>query len=182
MATSDQMTGPALRELLDSATLAGEWSLDPSRSTVALKSRSMGVIVVTGVFRQVTGKGSISPAGEVTGSLIVAAASIDTNQAKRDKHLRSADFFETENYPDITFTVTGIRPSAEDVTVTGTLSVRGRARPLSFPAAAAVKGGGEIWLGAQVQINRADFGLTWNLLGTVSMKNTLTIHAVFTRT
>jgi polyisoprenoid-binding protein YceI len=69
MATSDQMTGPALRELLASATLAGEWILDPSRSTVALKSKSIGgLVTVNGAFRQVSGYGVVSPGGEVTGS------------------------------------------------------------------------------------------------------------------
>jgi hypothetical protein len=60
-------------------------------------------------------------------------------------------------------------------------AVSRRGRPLSFGAAASVQDGGEIWLDAEVPINRADFGLTWNLLGLVSMNNTLTIHAVFTR-
>jgi polyisoprenoid-binding protein YceI len=58
--------------------------------------------------------------------------------------------------------------------------VRGRTRPLSFAAASSVHGG-EIWLDAEVRINRADFGLTWNQRGMASMHNTLTIHAVFTR-
>ena len=65
--------------------------------------------------------------------------------------------------------------------MTGTLTVRDRTQPLSFAAAATVPGDGEIWLDAEVHINRADFGLTWNFLGMVSMDNTLTIHAVFTR-
>jgi polyisoprenoid-binding protein YceI len=77
--------------------------------------------------------------------------------------------------------VHGIRPSGRGVTVTGTLSVRDRARPLSFDATAAPRGDGEVWLDAEVSINRADFGLTWNLLGLVSMNNTLSVHTVFTR-
>jgi len=59
--------------------------------------------------------------------------------------------------------------------------VRGRTRPLSFDATASVPGDGEIWLDAEVHINRADFGLTWSLMGVTSMDNTLAIHAVFTR-
>ena len=65
--------------------------------------------------------------------------------------------------------------------MTGALTVRDRSRPLSFDAAASAQGAGEIWLDAEVHINRADFGLTWNLMGMASMNNTLTIHAVFTR-
>jgi hypothetical protein len=52
---------------------------------------------------------------------------------------------------------------------------------VSFDAAATVQGDGEVWLDAEVHLNRADFGLTWNRLGLVSMHDTLTIHAVFTR-
>ena len=65
--------------------------------------------------------------------------------------------------------------------MSGVLTVRGRTRPLSFAAAASVQGDGEIWLDAEVPVNRAEFGLTWNFIGLVSMDNTLTIHAVFTR-
>jgi polyisoprenoid-binding protein YceI len=65
--------------------------------------------------------------------------------------------------------------------VTGALTVHDRTRPVSFAAAVAVPGDGEIWLDAEIPINRADFGLTWNRLGMVSMHNIVTIHAVFTR-
>ncbi len=181
-APSGQTTAPALQALLKDATLAGEWVLDPRESSVRLKNKSMlGLVRVNGVFREVSGNGTVSAGGEVSGAVMVAAASIDTKNARRDTHLRSADFFDTGNHPDITFTAHGIRPSGQGVAVSGVLTVRGRTRPLSLEAAVFVQGGGEIWLDAEVPVNRADFGLTWNLLGTVSMNNTLTIHAVFTR-
>jgi len=182
MAPSEQLTAPALQELLKGAALAGEWILDASRSTVSLKNRSVwGLAPVTGVFRQVTGEGTVSPTGEVSGAITVAAAAIDTKNARRDTHLRSVDFFDSDHYPAITFTVAGIRPSRQGVTVTGTLRVRDRARPLTFDATAAVRGDGAVCLDAEVQIKQADFGLTWNLLGMVSKDNTLIIHAVFTK-
>jgi polyisoprenoid-binding protein YceI len=172
----------AVADRVEPEALAGEWILDPSRSTISLKNRSIwGLVPVNGVFHQVTGSGTVSPVGEVTGGITVAAASIDTKNAKRDAHLRSADFFDSDNYPDITFAVEGIRPSGQGVTVTGTLRVRGRARPLTFDGTAAVSGAGEVRLDAEVHVNRADFGLTWNRLGSVSMNNTLTIHTVFTK-
>jgi polyisoprenoid-binding protein YceI len=180
-APSGQMTAPALQALLKDGALTGEWVLDPRKSSIRLKSRSMGLIPVNGVFREVSGNGTVSPDGEASGTVTVAAASIDTNNTRRDTHLRSADFFDSGNNPDITFTADGIRPSGQGVAVTGALTVRDRTRSLSFDAAASVQGDGEIWLDAEVYIDRADFGLTWNLLGMVSMNNTLTIHAVFTR-
>lgn len=184
MAASEKTTAPDLRGLLGHGALAGEWILGTSRSAVSLKSSVLGgLIPVKGVFRKVTGRGTVSAAGEVTGVLIVAAASVDTKQAKRDTHLRSADFFDSDNHPEITFTVASIRPSGQGatVTVTGTLTIRDRSRPLTFEGVAAVHGDGEVWLDALVRINRADFGLTWNFLGTMSTKSTITIHAVFTR-
>jgi polyisoprenoid-binding protein YceI len=168
--------------LLADGTLAGQWALDPGQSRVQLKSRVLGGLIrVHGVFRDVSANGTIWPDGQVSGTFTVAAASIDTKQAKRDTHLRSADFFDTGNHPDITFTVHGIRPSGQGGEVTGALTVRDRTQPLSFAATATVQDGSEIWLDAEVHINRADFGLTWNFLGMVSLDSTLTIHAVFTR-
>jgi polyisoprenoid-binding protein YceI len=164
------------------AALAGDWVLDPSRSAVSLHSKSIGGLVrVNGAFRQVTGTGSVSLAGEVTGTITVAAASVDTKNARRDAHLRSADFFDSDNYPDITFAVSGVQPSGKGVTVSGTLTVRGCARPLTFAVSAAVPGNGEVRLDAQVPVNRADFGLSWNRMGLVSMDNVITVHAVFAR-
>lgn len=179
---SGQMTAPAVLGQLKNGDLAGEWALHPRRSSIRLKNKSMaGLVRVTGIFREVKGHGTVSPDGHVSGTLTVAAASIDTRNTRRDRHLRSADFFDVANHPDLTFTADGIRPSGQGVMVTGALTVRGRTRSLSFDATASVQGGGEIWLDAEVRINRADFGLTWNVMGTVSMISTLTIHAVFTR-
>ena len=134
-----------------------------------------------GAFGQVNGHGTVSPTGVVSGTIMVAAASIDTKNAKRDKHLRSGDFFATDTFPHITFSVDRLRPSSEGLTVTGQLTVRGRARSVMFPATVRVAGSGAVWLDAEVHINRADFGLVWNQMGMASMKNTLTIHAMFAR-
>ncbi len=178
---SGQRTAPAVRTLLTDGALAGEWVLDPRRSSIRLKTKIMGLIPVNGVFREVIGNGTVSADGEVSGTVTVAAASIDTKNTRRDTHLRSADFFDSGNNPDITFTADGVRPCGQAVTVTGALTVRGRTLPLSFDAVACVQGDGEIRLDAEVHINRADLGLTWNRMGLASMHNTLTIHTVFTR-
>ena len=180
MAPSGQLTAPALQELLADATLAGDWTLDGAKSTIGLRSKSIwGLIPVKGAFGQVIGHGTVSPAGEVSGTITVAAASIETKNARRDRHLRSGDFFAADAFPHITFSVDRLQPSGAGVTVTGNLTVRGETRPLTFPAKVSVAGSGEVWLDAEVQVNRADFGLTWNLMGAVSMPNTITVHAVF---
>jgi polyisoprenoid-binding protein YceI len=111
----------------------------------------------------------------------VAAASIDTSNKRRDAHLRSADFFDADNYRDITFRVDGISPSGEGVKVAGSLTVGTTARKMTFDAKVSVPDGNEVWLDAGLQVNRADFGLTWNQMGMASMENAITIHAVFVR-
>jgi polyisoprenoid-binding protein YceI len=181
MGQSGQLTSSALQALLQGGQLTGSWTLDESRSEVRLKSKSMwGLAPVKGVFRQVAGNGEVTAAGNVAGVITVAAGSIDTKNKKRDEHLRSADFFDAASHPDITFTVDGAKPGNEAVQVTGRLTVRGRTRPVSFEAKV-FSIDGEVWLDAELTVNRADFGLTWNQMGMASMNNTINIHAVFTR-
>lgn len=180
MATSQQ-TAPVLQALQD-GTLAGNWTLDPAGSQVRLRSKSMwGMVSVKGVFGQVAGAGVITGGGQVSGTLTVGAASLDTRNKKRDDHLRSADFFDAGRYPDITFTLDRVQPSGQGVTVTGSLTVRGKTRPLSFGATVSSAGRDELRLEGEVQVNRGDFGLSWNQLGMASMDNTITIQATFTR-
>jgi polyisoprenoid-binding protein YceI len=181
-APSGQLTPSPLQALLDDGALAGEWVLDPRKSSIRLKSRTMwGLARVDGLFREVSGNGTVCADGAISGTVTVAAASVDTQNNRRDTHLRSADFFDSSRSPDIVFTADGIRPSGQGVTVTGTLTVRGCTRPLSVDAAASVQGDAEVLLDAEARINRADFGLTWNPMGIVGVNNILTIHAVFTR-
>jgi polyisoprenoid-binding protein YceI len=77
--------------------------------------------------------------------------------------------------------VDNIRLSGQSVTVTGALTVRDHTRRLSFYGTASVPSDGEIRLDTEVQIDRTEFGMTWNRLLMVSMNNTLLVHAVFTR-
>jgi polyisoprenoid-binding protein YceI len=182
MTESQQVTRPTAQELLQDGTLAGSWALDPARSVIGVKSKSLwGMLPIKGVFREVTGSGTVSAAGDVAGTLTVAAGSIDTKMKKRDEHLRSADFFDVANYPDITFAAEQVTPSGEGVTLTGTLTVRDRTRPVTLAAKVSGFDGAQLELDGEIQVNRADFGLTWNQLGMVSVHNTITVHAVFIR-
>ncbi len=181
MTPQEQPTISALQTLIEDGTLAGSWTLDPARSEVRLESRhTWGLRPVHGVFAQVTGKGTVTGAGQVTGTLTVAAGSIDTKSKARDKDLRSAKLFDVASHPDITFTVDGMQPASGGVRVTGSLTVRDRTRPLSFDAKVSAAAG-EVQLDAEVPVDRADFGLTYSPLRMASLKNTITVHAVFTR-
>ena len=181
MAAQGQLTGSALEALLQDGTLTGSWTLDPARSQVLLQSRhTWGLLPVRGVFRQVTGNGTVTAAGQVTGTVTVAGGSIDTKNKMRDKDLRSAKAFDVANHPDIIYTVDGMQPASEGVRVTGSLTVRGRTRPLSFDAQVSAVAG-EVRLDAEVPVNRADFGLTYSPLRMASLNNSISVHAVFTR-
>ena len=172
----------ALRDQLANGSLAGTWTLDPARSTATLRSKSVwGLVPVKGEFREIEGGGTISPAGEVTGRISLATGALHTKNAKRDTHLRSADFFHSEKHPAITFTLDSLVPADDGVTVSGAITVRETSRPITFPASVTIAGDGEVALDATVEIDRSDFGLTWNQMGMASTKNTITIHAVFTR-
>jgi polyisoprenoid-binding protein YceI len=182
MSVSGQLTSLAVRELLNEASLAGSWVLDASKSSVELRTRhTWGLRPLKGVFREVSGTGTVSPAGEVSGTLSVAAASIDTRHSKRDKDLRSKRLFDVGRYPEITFTIGRITPGTDGVTAEGSLTVRDRTQPLAFPVQVSVVGEDEVVLDAEAQVNRTEFGLTYNPLGMASMDNTIIVHAVFTR-
>jgi polyisoprenoid-binding protein YceI len=199
MTPSGRLTSSTLQSLLQGGELAGSWTLDPARSEIRLKTRhTWGLRPLYGVFRQITGNGTVTAAGDVSGVLTVAAGSIDTKNPIRDRHLRSADFFDVAAHPDVTFAADGANPangtSPADgmnpadganpadggVRITGSLTVRGRTRPAAF-AAEVSSVDGELWLDGELRVNRADFGLTWNRMGIASMDNTIVVHAVFTR-
>ena len=168
--------------LLADGKLAGAWTLDGTKSSVRLRTKSVwGLAKVNGVFGQVTGAAVISAAGEATGTITVAAASIDTGVKKRDDHLRSADFFNAAKYPDITFSAASVTLSGENATVAGTLTVRDQTRPVTISGAVSANGTDQISLDAEVPVNRSQYGLTFNQLGMMSMDNIIAIHAVFAR-
>ena len=126
---------------------------------------------------------ALSPAaGDVSGTVAVATASVDTKMKKRDEHLRSGELLDSENYPNVVFSLERIEPASDGVTVRGSLTVRDRTRPVTFPAKVSASGADEVWLDAEeVGVNRADFGLTWNQIGMASMDNTISVHAVFAK-
>lgn len=176
------MTRQASSGLLQDGTLEGIWDLDPHRSSIGFTTRTLwGLVTVRGVFRQMTGGGAVGTDGRVHGTLTVKAASIDTKNPRRDNHLRSADFLDSDHHPDITFAVEAARPAAAGIIVTGSLSVRGRPRPLSLAALPHLADDAHLILDAEVQIDRGEFGITWGKRLGAGMSNTVTIHAVFTR-
>ena len=181
MAPSEQPASPALQAQLRDGSLAGSWTLDPARSEVVLHTRhTWRLLPLRGVFAQVGGRGTVTGDGAASGVITVAAESVDTKNPRRDKHLRSADFFDVANHPEFTFAAESVTATDGGVRVAGTLTVRDRTNPVSFDATVSAADG-EIVLDGELPVNRGDFGMTWNFIGIAAMDSTIAVHAVFTR-
>jgi polyisoprenoid-binding protein YceI len=181
MPSTQEPTSSALQALAEGKA-AGTWTLDPERSQVLLETRhTWGLLPLHGAFTQVSGTGTVSAAGDVTGTVTVPAASVETKNKQRDTHLRSKDFFDVENHPDFTYTVEAVKPAGDGVTVEGQLTVRGRTQPAPFDVVVSGFTDGEVQLDGQLPVNRADFGMTWNMLGIAALNSVIVVHAVFTR-
>jgi len=151
---------------------ASVWEIDPAHTSAQFAIRHLMVSTVRGDFRKVSGKVNLDDQ-DVTKSTVDATidvASIDTGIAKRDDHLRSADFFDVAKYPTMTFKSKKIQKGSGDgnYKITGDLTLRGvtkevvldfegNLKPVKSPQGKTLIGGM-----ATTKINRKDFGLTWN--------------------
>lgn len=147
---------------------AGTWTIDPTHSEVGFSVRHLAISKVKGKFEQfdatfVTGETPL----DSTVSATADVASINTNQADRDGHLRTGDFFAAEEFPQLTFVSTGTRENNGDFLVDGDLTMRGVTKPVTFEFE--FGGFGEDAYGnykagftAKTVVKREDFGLTWN--------------------
>ncbi|MGW3207580.1 YceI family protein [Streptomyces sp. NPDC001135] len=166
------------------AVQTGTWQLDPAASTVALRHKTLwGLVTVKGTFTAVSGAGEVRPDGSATGTVTLDAASLDTGHAKRDTHLRSADFFDAGTHPGITFAVRGAdRLDGDGVRVTGQLTVRGVGRPVTLTARLAGASAGAVTLETEFTVDREQFGMGWNQLGMMRGLTAVTAELRFTRT
>ncbi|MCC5473879.1 YceI family protein [Streptomyces barringtoniae] len=166
------------------AVQTGTWQLDPAASTVGLRHKTMwGLVTVKGTFAAVTGGGEVRADGSAGGTVTLEAASLDTGHAKRDTHLRSADFLDAANHPEITFAARGAdRLDGDGVRVTGQLTVRGISRPVTFTARLTDASDEALTLDAEFTVDREQFGMGWNQLGMMRGLTTVTAKLRFTRT
>ncbi len=151
------------------------WDIDPAASRVEFGTRMrlmfLAKITVVGRFTEVhgtlTGTGAESDPSNTQVSVTIGAASLDTKQPARDKHLRSADFFDIEHYPQLTFTSRGIEaldPAHGQYRVTGLLTIRDVAREVSLEAWYTPQPGVEQrhTVNLTTVLDRRDFGLVWS--------------------
>jgi polyisoprenoid-binding protein YceI len=150
--------------------LVGTWDIDPTHSMVGFSVRHAMVATVRGGFDAFAGSISIGEdLSDSTVEVTIDAASIDTRSEDRDRHLRSADFFDVENHPTITFRGTGVEPAGEGrYRVRGDLTIRGVTRPVDLDVAfngTTIDGYGNLRGGieASTTISRKDWGLNWNM-------------------
>lgn len=147
------------------------WKLDNAHTQITFSAKHMMVTTVRGTFHDVEGIVELDETDPTRshGEFRVKAASVDTNFAARDAHLRSPDFFDAERYPDITFVSTEIRQTDDDeFVVTGDLTIRDMTRPISFEVeldgiVPGMRGGRHAGLSAKARIVREDWGLNWNV-------------------
>lgn len=145
----------------------GVWSVDPQRSEIGFAVKSMyGLVTVRGRFGVHHGSLTVD-AGRATGELSIDAASLDTRNARRDRHLRSSDFLDVESHPRIVFTATTLAARDHELTIAGELTVGAAVLPLTLPIAVRQDDSGAIGLGAGATVSRAAVGITWNWLGAI---------------
>ena len=145
----------------------GEYKLDPAHSTIGFRVKHMGLIEVPGYFRDFTAMVSYD-AKDVSKSTVEFSAkttSVDTGVAPRDKHLRTADFFDVEKFPEMTFKSTKIEKKGKQWMMTGDLTMKGVTKSISFPFTVAgfLPGdkGTRMGVTAETTINRRDFGVNY---------------------
>ena len=148
------------------------WQFDPYHTQVEFAAKHLGMMTVRGNFPELTATGYIDPDHPEASSVEVTiqTASLRTHNPQRDNDLRSSNFLEVDKYPTITFKSTRIEPDDQDrYTMTGDLTIKGNTRPVTL---AVVKYGEfndpmmghRIGYSAETQINRKDFGLTFNMM------------------
>jgi polyisoprenoid-binding protein YceI len=152
-------------------TTVTTWNLDPVHSVAEFKVKHMMISNVKGQFSGMSGVLTLNE-GDLANSRVEAtidASSIDTRDAQRDLHLKSADFFDVEKFPTLHFRSKRVTRTGDDeLSVAGDLTIHGVTREVVFQVEGPTAAGKDPWgntrigLAAVAKINRKDFGLTWN--------------------
>ncbi len=172
-----------VESLLADPGVLGSWTLAADRSSVRFANRTLwGLLTVKGEFTEFAGSGQINADRSVTGRLTIAAASLRTGIAKRDEHLRSADFFDVENSAEITVDVAGATPSGEHTAdLDLTLSIRGTTLPVPVQATVTRLGNNTLHVVGRTAVDRTRWGVSGNMLAMMPTRTLLVADTLFVR-
>jgi polyisoprenoid-binding protein YceI len=163
----------------------GTWSIDPVWSSLEFEVRKLGLIPIKG---RVPGfSGTIEGGDDASIAGTVDATSITTFDETRDGHLQSADFFDSERYPELSFSSTKVSTDGDEVRVLGDLTIKGTTKPIELEGkflgtGPDLAGNERIGLELEGTIDRTEFGLEWNAPlpgGGFLLPNEVTLHATF---
>ena len=146
---------------------SGTFNIDPSHSRVGFSARHAMVTKVRGAFNEYTGSATVTN-GAASINIEISVASVDTRSADRDGHLQSPDFFDVANFPKIKFASTSVKDAGSDkIAVDGNLTIKDVTKPITIEfeyTGTATDPFGNVRFGFEggAEINRKDFGLTWN--------------------
>ena len=146
------------------------WNIDGSHSTAEFSVRHLMITNVKGRFGTLSGTVDYDPENPEASQIDVTidATSIDTRDEKRDAHLRSPDFFDTEKFPTLTFKSTSVKRTDDGFAATGDLTIHGVAKPVTLEVETPSSPNKDPWgntrigASAHTKINRKDWGLNWN--------------------
>ena len=151
------------------AGISGNYVLDPAHTRIGFSARHAMVTKVRGAFHEFEGIAHVDADNPADSSVRVTiqSASLTTGNDQRDGHLRSADFFDVETYPEIRFVSTDVRRDGTDWTITGDLTINEVTKPIAVAfeetgAATDPFGNERVGFEGSVAINRSDWGLKWN--------------------
>ncbi len=151
------------------AVPTGTWNVDPAHSKIGFSVKHMGIATVRGEFTEFQGTLDVGEnLASATARGTVKVQSVDTNESQRDEHLRSPDFFDAAQYPELTFESTGIEADGDDAfRITGNLTIHGVTQPIELRAdvqGTDVDPWGNERVGLEIagQLSRGDYGMTFN--------------------
>jgi polyisoprenoid-binding protein YceI len=146
----------------------GVWKLDQAHSEIGFTVRHAGISKVRGRFTDAGAEARVgSTLADSTLHATVKTASFNSGEANRDAHVKGPDFFDVEQFPEMTFVATGVEGDGEEYTLTGDLTIRGVTKPVEVEVeftGVAVDPFGATRAGftGEAEISRKEFGLTWN--------------------
>lgn len=164
------LTSALLVGMASPAVAADAYTIDVSHSEVTFQVTHLTISKVRGRFREFEGNIQIEPGKPEASSVEfrIKAASVDTLEAKRDEHLRSADFFDAASHPELSFRSTKIVATGKDsYDVTGNLTIRGNTKTITLPVKVTGPiqdpwGNTKMGFETSTKINRKDYGVSWS--------------------